>query len=181
MFKFLFPTLMLAAAISIFYFFTDPTYQDTKALKLEGKSYVDALDNSKKLLAVRDQLRDKYNGIPQTQIDRLERMVPNNVDNVRLVLEIDRMAAKYGMSIKSIKLSKENVSKEKDLIGKNDKAYGTLGLEFSVDGPYHNFTSFVSDLEKNLRIVDIDGISFSSGSGEGVIQFGVRIRTYWLR
>ena len=64
------------------------------------------------------------------------------------------------MSIKSIKLSKENVSKEKDLIGKNDKAYGTLGLEFSVDGPYHNFIFFCFRFRENLRIVDIDGISF---------------------
>lgn len=181
MFKSLFPIFLLAAAISIFYFFTDPTYQEIKTLKLEGKSYADALDNSKKLQAVRDQLLAKYNAIPQTQIDRLERMVPNNVDNVRLVLEIDRIAAKYGMSIKNIKLSKENTSKEKNLIGKDNKTYGTLSLEFSVDGPYQNFISFISDLEKNLRIVDIDSVSFSSANSSDVIQFGVKIKTYWLK
>lgn len=181
MFKSLFPILLVGAAIGIFYFFTDPAYQEIKNLRLEGKSYTDALDNSKKLQAVRDQLLAKYNAIPQTQIDRLERMVPNNVDNVRLVLEVDRIAAKYSMSIKNIKLSKESASKEKNLIGKSDKPYGTLGLEFSVDGPYQNFISFISNLEKNLRIVDIDGISFSSATGEEVIQFGVKIRTYWLK
>ncbi len=182
MFRILFPVVLIAAAIGIFYFFTDPTYQEIKELSLEQESYNDALDNSKKLQAVRDQLLAKYNSFPATSIDRLEKMVPNNVDNVRLVLEIDRMAAKYGMAIKNIKLDSDaGRNEERDLIGKSDKPYGTVSLEFLIDGPYQNFISFISDLEKSLRIVDIVGVSFFSRDDSLVSQFNVKIKTYWLK
>ena len=182
MFKTIFPILLIGSAIAIFYFITDPSYQEIKRLTIERESYNNALDNAKKLQAVRDELLAKYNAFPSTDLDRLEHMLPNNVDNVRLVLEIDRMAAKYGMSIKNIKISGDtDRGKERSLIGKDDKLYGTLALDFSVDGPYSNFNSFLSDLEKSLRIVDIDGISFSASEERSVYQYNVKIKTYWLK
>ena len=43
------PGILLAAAIGIFYFFSNPEYQDIKMLQAELTSYNDALDNAKKL------------------------------------------------------------------------------------------------------------------------------------
>lgn len=183
--KFLFPTTLIVAAIMVFYFFSDPTYQEVKTLITEKQSYSDALDNSKKLQSVRDELLAKYNSFPANSLERLEKMVPNNVDNVRLVLEIDRIASNYGMSIKNIKLGTSNTTKKdanvKDIIGKDEKPYGTVSLEFSLEGPFQNFASFVGDLEKSLRIVDITGISFSTSDDKGTSQYNVRLNTYWLR
>ncbi|MEK7582119.1 MAG: type 4a pilus biogenesis protein PilO [Patescibacteria group bacterium] len=181
MIRIIFPTLLLITAVAIFYFFTNPTYQETKKLTVEKKSYEDALDNSRKLQESRDKLLAKYNSFPATEIDRLERILPNNVDNVRLVLEIDRMSSKYGMPAKSINISSNTDSKkERDLIGKDNKPYGSINLEFSVEGPYSNFISFISDLERSLRIVDIESISFSASSG-GIYRYNIRLKTYWLK
>ncbi len=165
----------------MFYFFTDPTYQEIKRLIAEKKSYENALDNSKKLQVLRDQLLERYNSFPASELDRLEHMLPDNVDNVRLVLEVDRIASRYGMSIKNIKTGVvSDKNQEKSLIGRENKPYETFSLEFSVDGPYSNFVSFVSDLEKSLRIVDVENITFTS-SDERVSSYSVRIKTYWLK
>ncbi len=173
--------MLLITAVAIFYFFTNPAYQETKKLAVEKKSYEDALDNSKKLQEVRDQLLAKYNSFPATEIDRLERMLPNNVDNVRLVLEIDRISSKYGMPAKNINISSDADSKkERDLIGRDNRPYGSMSLEFSVEGPYSNFISFISDLERSLRIVDIESISLSASDG-GISRYDIRLKTYWLK
>ncbi|MDP3958457.1 MAG: type 4a pilus biogenesis protein PilO [bacterium] len=180
--RLIFPIVLAAAAIGIFYFFTDPYYKEVQALTQEKASYEQALDNSKRLQAKRDELRERFNAFPVASIERLERMVPNNVDNVRLVLELDRMAAKYGMSVKNIRLdSKADRNKERDLIGASDKPFGSVSLEFAVDGPYRNFVSFMEDLEKSLRVVDIESVSFSVSGDLGVSQHNVRIKTYWLK
>jgi len=175
------PIFLISASAGIFYFFSDPTYQEIKRLGVEKKSYEDALENSKRLQVLRDQLLEKYNSFPASELERLERMLPNNVDNVRLVLEVDRIAARYGMSIKNIRTGTGSErSQERTLIGREDKPYDTFSLEFSIDGPYSNFVSFVSDLEKSLRIVDIENITFSS-SDDRVSSYTVRIKTYWLK
>jgi len=175
------PIFLISASVGIFYFFTDPEYQEIKRLGAEKKSYEDALENSKILQVLRDQLLERYNSFPASELDRLERMLPDNVDNVRLVLEIDRIASRYGMSIKNIRTgSSSDRSQERSLIGREDRPYDTFSLEFSVDGPYSNFVSFVSDLEKSLRIVDIENISFTS-TEDRVSSYTVKIKTYWLK
>ena len=179
--RIVFPTLLLITAIAIFYFFTDPAYQETKKLTIEKKSYEDALDNSKKLQEVRDSLLAKYNSFPAADLDRLERMLPNNVDNVRLILEIDQISSRYGMPVRNITISGDAGNKKVgDLIGRDDKSYGSVRLAFSVEGSYSNFVAFISDLEKSLRIVDIQNISISA-SDSGVYRYDMGVKTYWLK
>jgi hypothetical protein len=72
-----------------------------------------------------------------------------------------------------------------------DTNYGTWNLQFSTEGTYSNFLSFVQDLEKNLRIVDISSIEFSSDTGTGGVgmstsspdtyTYTFKIETYWLK
>ena len=68
------------------------------------------------------------------------------------------------------------------------KDYGVWNLGFSTQGTYSNFVNFVKDLEKNLRIVDIVSVDFSSSSGIGVnpalssiYKYDFKIKTYWLK
>lgn len=182
MMRLILPALLLIGAGGVFYFVTDPFYQDIKALALEKASYEDALENSKKLQALRDQLIERYNSFPPSDIDRLERLLPNNVDNVKLVLELDRMAGKYGMSVKNVRFNQGSSSRRtEDLIGRDDKPYGTLSLDFAVDGPYQNFVSFIGDLERSLRLVDVQEIAFNAPAERNVYQFNVKVQTYWLK
>ena len=130
---------------------------------------------------MRDQLLAKYNSFPVTDLDRLERMLPNNVDNVRLILEIDQISSRYGMPVRNITISGDAGNKKGgDLIGRDEKTYGSVVLTFSIDGSYSNFISFISDLEKSLRIVDIQNISISASDG-GAYHYDIGIRTYWLK
>ncbi|MBX4215777.1 hypothetical protein KW797_02420, partial [Candidatus Parcubacteria bacterium] len=132
--------------------------------------------------SVRDKLLAKYSSFPALSVERLEHMIPNNVDNVRPVLEIDRVASKYGMSIKNIQLQTNDLGSvpKGAIIGGNDKLYGTVSLGFSADGPYKNFVQFLGDLEKSLRIVDIVNVAFTSEE-KSVNQYNVKIKTYWLK
>ena len=73
------------------------------------------------------------------------------------------------------------------------KDYGVFDLEFSTSGSYDNFINFTKDLEKNLRIVDISSISFSSEVSSGIggaglktisseiYKYDFKIKTYWLK
>lgn len=182
MIRFFLPALLLVGAFGVFYFVADPLYQDIKALAFEKKSYDDALDNSKKLQSLRDQLVNRYNAFSPTDLERLERMLPNNVDNVKLVLELDQMAGKYGMAVKNVRFNQSSDSKKsEDLIGKDDRPYGTLSLDFAVDAPYPNLTAFLADLERSLRVVDVQEVSFSAPSDRNIYQFNLKIQTYWLK
>lgn len=194
MFKILTPTILIILGIGGFIFFVGPSFSEIKELRNEVSAYNEALDNSKSLENERDKLTKKYSSFSLDDLDRLEKLLPNNVDNIRLILEIEKLAAPYGMVLKNVKynIEEEETNSSGYVQGgdikkiSSNKDYGVWNLEFSTEGKYDDFLSFVSDLESNLRIVDIGSIQFSSdsnskvGSSSDVYEYGFKIKTYWM-
>lgn len=63
------------------------------------------------------------------------------------------------------------------------KGFGEIDVSFSVVGDYESFKVFLKDLEKSLRIFDVQSVSFSVPEfGErvaGGFRFGVNMKTYY--
>ena len=194
MIRFLMAFILMGLGIATFFMFTNPLYTEIQEKRLEMASYNEALDNSKALENERDNLTKKYNTISQENLSRIEKFLPENIDNIRLILEIEKIASPYGMALKDVKYdtvlkdSAQTGTIQGGGLGKqvSNKDYGTWNLEFSTTGSYNNFLNFTRDLENNLRIVDISSISFSSsgetklGSQE-VYKYNFKIKTYWLK
>ncbi|MCX6753259.1 MAG: type 4a pilus biogenesis protein PilO [Candidatus Nomurabacteria bacterium] len=199
--RFLLPIILIAISISGFFMFLNPTYTEIKSLQTKIESYNTALSNSKSLENQRDKLASKYNSIDTQNLDKLTTLLPDSVDNIRLILEIEKIATPYGMALKDVKynpiVADPTVNSANKKLLKNTatkKDYGSWDLEFSTSGTYDDFISFSKDLEKNLRIVDISSVDFSadnnSSSGTGMLlatnsssiyKFNFKIRTYWLK
>ena len=197
--RFVTPIILIGIAGSLFFLFTNPLYKEISVLNLEVASYNVALDNSKMLENERDKLTSKYNTIDLENLIKLKKLLPDNVDNIRLILEIEQIALPYGMVLKDVKYSATvaNTTSGADAKGavvqggvvKTPKDYGIFDLEFSTSGTYDNFISFTKDLESNLRIVDISSIAFSSDGAVAnpkiispeIYKYNFKIKTYWLK
>jgi Tfp pilus assembly protein PilO len=127
-------------------------------------------------------------------LDRIKKFLPDNVDNIKLVLEINRVAEQYGLQVKNIKydLAKPAIPVGSQFVAQAKagpvKDYSDFDLEFSLQGSYGNFVNFMESLERSLRIVDIESISFSStealsptGAPTDNYKYDLKIKTYWLK
>src|SRR5574343_1394658 len=162
MFRYIIPTILLAVSVGLFVLFTNPTYKEVQGLRATVASYDEALYNAKKLQAVREQLLTKYNGFSQSDVERLKKLLPDNVDNIRLILEIQGIASNYGMQIKNVKYDAKKVAgsptdapQTATAAREQSKDYGVFDMEFSTEGSYDGFVKFVRDMEQSLRIVDV--------------------------
>ncbi len=191
MFKFITPIILITISVAVFFTFAKPIYTEISTLKTEVAAYDEALSNSKALEGERDKLTQKFNSIGSENLSRLEKLIPESVDNIRLILEIEKLAQPYGMALRDVKYeTTEEEPKEEGIIQnipvmESNKDYGVWNLEFSIEGNYDNFMNFLRDLENNLRLVDIDSVSFSSNAGVGpsanIYKYDFKIRTYWLK
>lgn len=189
MFKFIIPSILIGVSVAGFFVFIDPLYKDITVLKQEVNSYDEALNNSKVLEQEKEILTKKYNIIGAENLDKLQKLLPSSVDNIRLVLEIEKIASLYGMSVKDVKYDsiQSTASTAGVLSGGTRnlvKDYETLNLEFSTEGTYTNFLNFIKNLENNLRIIDINSITFSSTAGsslQDIYKYTFKIKTYWLK
>ncbi len=200
MMRFIMPIVLIGITVSLFFIFTNPLYNDISTLREQVASYNAALDNSKALENERDKLTAKYNAINPDDLTKLQKLLPNNVDNIRLILEIGQIAAPYGMVLKDVKYSvteTDTAAKTGTVVqgggaaNAAPKDYGVFDLGFSTSGTYDNFINFTKNLEKNLRIVDISSIAFSSSgavasantkiNSSEVYSYDFKIKTYWLK
>ncbi len=189
--RFIFPLLLILLSIGSFILYTNPTYKDIKAIRAEVSSYNEALANGKELQKERDALSAKYRTFSPEAVNRLSVLLPDSADNIRLIIDIQRMAQSYGMSISAIKFDANQGPNEKNAfatLSPQDlttslKDYGVFRLEFSTQATYENFIKFLKDLETSLRLTDVESIDFNAGTTPqaGVYTFTVKIKTYWLK
>lgn len=173
--------ILLLLSIGLFYTFTNGQYQDVKALRVLAGGYSDVLKNVSTIVELRDRLRVVYEAFPQAEIERINKVLPDNIDTVRLALDLDGMASRHGISIESVQTT----------VGANDGsdlivlpgyagAYEKATVSFSFISNYQNFRRLLADLETNLRIMNIKSLSFKAGES-GLYNYQVSVETYWLK
>jgi len=199
MMRFIIPILLIGLSGAGFFILISPKYQEVVALKAQVSAYDKALTNSKTLEDERDKVIKKSNDITATNKEKIEKMLPDSIDNIRLILEIQELASVYGMSLKDVRYEDEKKAEEGAAevvqVGIIDESsnedYGVWDLEFTTEGSYSNFINFTKDIEKNLRLVDISSVKFSSltaTNSKGVsitptdnYNYTFKIKTYWLK
>lgn len=186
-----FPIFLIVLAIGLFVFYTDSAYQGTKDLRTTLASHETALMQSEQVVALRDRLLNERNNFPPEGINRLQAMLPDNIDNIRLIININDIATRHHMQVQGISIGGQSNDSSGNAasqglgatamsVGPGAAAVGSVTLGFSVDATYTEFLSFLYDLEHSLRLIDVSQISFTSG-GKGVDSYSISIRTYWLK
>ncbi|MDE2041122.1 MAG: hypothetical protein KGI59_01910 [Patescibacteria group bacterium] len=196
-------TILIVLAVGTYFTVTENVLAQASAVKTVNDQYLSAIDSAQKLVAVRDQVLNDYKNLSQNDRDRLTKMVPNTVDNIRLIIDLENIAASHGFALNGITAQTTDTSNTPapgttapttgapPVVGAA-AATGAVGptivapildtvtVSFTVNAPYLQFISFMQDLEANLRIMDMTHLSMTAASN-GVYTFQVTLRTYWLR
>ena len=176
--------IVIIISIATFVLVVQPQYNEIKTMQAKEGELENVLVNARRLQSLRDSLLDKRNQIANTDIRRLEKLIPESADNVKLILEFEQIAARYDLRIQAASATREEEGGETSAqsfdIETND--YGVITLDFSIEGSYTNFISFLKDIEKNLRITDIRSLQITP-STESSANYGYQISvdTYWLK
>ncbi len=175
--------IILGASVATIVLFVNPRYAHIKELRAQVRSYDTALQNAEELKREREELQAKYNGIRVEDIHAVETVLPDNVDNIRLIIQMNSIALKTGMSsLRDVNYSTEaktNVEKSKE-----SELYGEFETSFSTTGSYKNFLNFIASLEQNLRLVDITKVAFEVVEDPTKVdnnKYTVTLKTYWLK
>ena len=184
--RILIPSVLILAAIGLFVMYTNGAYQGPggiKSLQAQVSAFDDALNKAQDLKASRDKLISKRNTFSEENVQKLERILPDNVDNIRFVIDINGIAARHGLSLKNVALGSISDAKSGRsalAVGSSGDPVGSAEISFSLTATYDEFLSFLQDLEHSLRVVDVEKISFKSADAGGKYDYALTVRTYWL-
>jgi len=177
--------ILLILAVGIYFTLTRGMFADAQAVKKINDQYVSAMAHAAQLISVRDQLLKQYNAISDSDRSRLDKMIPSTVDNIRLIIDLNSIALRYGFSLSGIKAAATAESSKSSPAAPLAPTGGTPVLDtvtvsFGATAGYDTFIQFLQALESNLRVMDLTRLSVSGGDG-GLYSFQVQFKTYWLR
>ncbi len=152
--------ILIAISVGIFYINIQSQYADTLTLWADYNHYTKALSDADKQKDLGDQLKKERDSFTQTDIDNIGKLIPDTFDVTIFTAEMNTLSSAYGASVKNMKATAPAQQVASSGISVNQNPYKTTQVSFDVDTTYENFTKFLVDIEKDLRIVDVTGVSF---------------------
>ena len=174
-------TILILVAVGLFFTFTNPQYAVVQNLRAEADEYQKVLDGAAAISETTEEIQGKYADIPKAEIGRLNKVLPDSVDTVRLALDLDGIAARYGISIRRVEVDKQLEDNAGAInIGDSGSTYEKVNISFSFFSNYSNFTKLLADLERSLRITNVKLVSFQPND-TGLYEHKISVETYWLK
>lgn len=178
------PVLLIVISLGLFFGYINPTYtQKVLPLRAEIKQYDNALAAAKDFHEKEAQLATERSAIPADAITRLEAFLPDGVDNVQLILDLNALAAKSGVQLSNFdikgELRPESSSTGMLALESGSKRVDAIELSAKAVGSYSAFRLFLSGLERSLRPMDVVQMDLSAAAS-GVYTYNMTIRIYWL-
>jgi len=188
----LLPSIAILLAIGLFFGYVNPTRTGSVAsTKAQIASYESALEAADRFKEREAELIVAQANIPSDGLARVESFLPDGVDNVQTILDLNTLAARSGITLSDFDTSADSTSSGESPQGPG--AAGTPSLGFNTDGPidsleitvsatgtYSSFRNFLDGIERSLRLLDVIAVSVTD-STTGVYTYNMTIRLYWLR
>lgn len=180
-------------SIGVFAFLVGPQWSSIQDIKTQLAENTTRLDTAQKLKESRDALLNKYNSISKSDLDNIKTLLPDNVNNIRLIIQINSLASNNQLStVRNVSYQLDDTKKvNPNTFAKAQVSvpYEPFIVTFETSGQYKNFLNFISDLEQNLRLIDITNVQFAviqkdpkdPVSSLTSMDYKVSLKTYWLR
>jgi hypothetical protein len=191
MFKILTPIFALIIAAGLGFTYVQPTLVDIKRLQTEEKEYQNTIEKASKLKESIDKKKAEINAFDAVSVSRLLTMVPDAVDPVLVVMNLDNLASEYRLSLSNITIKEseesgggaaatpeELVDPEGGESSLSEKApFTQKEIGFTLTGTYEDFTEFLGSLEKSLEFFEVINLEFSKEEGD-LFDFDITLHTY---
>ncbi len=164
--------------------FLSPKLDTINGLRLKLADYQVKLDQVKELKTNLNAMLSSYNAITDEDKNRLDKVIPEKFNNVAFAADINGIAFRDSMTVKSITILDQASGGVDTASGYPDKSYRTVTSIFTLVGQYEQFTKFLRDLESSLRLIDVRSITIKESSKSGLslfYEFSVEMDTYHLR
>ncbi len=184
--------ILITTSIAFFVYFTQPKWTELKANKIEVEKLKIAVEKALILKERIDSLLKIKLSISAEDIGKIKKMVPDNIENVILIIDFDNilndLIKKNGtadiyknkessQSSETSNLSEsDQFSIENPKITKNTTAIdgfdssqlGVADFTFTVSLTYNDFLDFIKRIETSSRIFDIESISFTAPDAKDI-------------
>ena len=173
------PLILIIISLAAFFFYVQPEYKKIQAYRQEAAEFDEVITKAEELKGLRAELADKIRSFSPADLEKLSVLIPDRVDEARLITDVSEVASRYGIRIDGVEAMGASAISQ-DAVSSN-KPYKTTTTGFRFKAPYETALLFLKDIERSLRILDVTKMNISIGDGKTpIFDFSVTVRSYWI-
>ncbi|PJE50534.1 MAG: hypothetical protein COV29_03965 [Candidatus Yanofskybacteria bacterium CG10_big_fil_rev_8_21_14_0_10_36_16] len=161
------PSFLIGAAFFGIFVLVLPQYDSIKTLWGEIASRQEILDERREALqsvtALGRQIRNSE------ELERLELLVPTSAKTEEIISSLDNIAAQSGLTMNSLTVAGTTNNTKRG----GSSGYKNVLIDISLNGSYNSLLNFLSLIEQNLRVYDINEISMTTDRGSFLINLTI--------
>jgi Tfp pilus assembly protein PilO len=194
-FRFILGAVVILLLVLSTYLILLPKYR-----QISDEGYLDyeqkqsTLETRKKELLELKELQEELSNITTIEMARLEKILPTSKEIPDIFLQMESLARESGLSVSRVSVSeggaRQTGTDSSSITGrsKKTKAVQTSGIQtitisLSVEGKttYDSFKILLDNIEDNMRIVDLDSLSYIPPvEEEDEASFSLSLTTYYM-
>lgn len=197
---------MIVLAVGIFLTVTKGVLDDAGAIAAQNAQYQKSIAKWDELRKQRAAISAQYDAVSDADKQVLNKMLPDSVDNIRLIIDMNNIANEHKLVLKGVKASSPSSDTTTapdssatrrltpgpagasapgglntlDATKSGGPTLQTVAITFSVSATYAQFLDLMTALEKNLRLMDLTHLTLSANN-TGTYDYSVELQTYWLK
>lgn len=181
--------VIILAFVAVVIFLDIPIVQSVLNSRKDIVSNQNLLSERESFIKTIENLIDKYKNNEEV-LKNLDNILPGDSDVPDLLVQIEALANAGGIVVKDVNIAvvddKEASKAAAARTGgvaqeKVPSNYKTISIDLTATGDYSALKKFLQAIEENMRLIDVDSISFS-GKTQGsssLFDFNITLRTYY--
>jgi hypothetical protein len=200
------PIVLIVLSGFILFGYVNPTYSGVIATDQQQiASDNNALQAAAKFTDKENTLLQQEKAISPTNMARLASYLPDGVDNIQLILDLNALASRSGISLSGFTIqstaatsqtaapaaSSASATQAKGTTApvsatassvpvQSTSLLGSITLSVTAMGTYPAFQTFLAATEQSLRPLDITQLTLKDATN-GVYSYTITYRIYWLQ
>ena len=189
--------ILFIAAILLGVFYLRPEWGRFQGLKSDVAELEAISGEFDELIANRDHLLSLINSISKENLGRVDRLLPQGPHASDFLVSMEALTIQNAIALRRIDLVSPDANRSEAQpqaisgapgaprpLGSPSSPRGTrevqsLPFNLQVAGSYAGFKKFLQGLERNLRLINVENISFSASSKGEISDFTLKAETYY--
>jgi hypothetical protein len=158
---------LLIVAFAIFFTYTQPTIGKIKALQDETFAYTDAITKASEFNAKLNELTNRMNSFRESDVDALEVYLPDSVDALTVMSDIETIARKNNVQIVAMTSAADaedgasgDVQFEDEMIALPNVSVHDFNV--TASGTYADLKAMLRDVERNKYLLEVVNFQFGA-------------------
>lgn len=179
----------LLIGVFAFVVFISPQFSKSRGSRIKLADLANIASELEDIAVDRDKLIDIYNSITQADIDRLGKMLPSGPNASSFLTNLEFLALKNNLQLKRLEFvgdtsatasRAQSIPVPSSVVSavRPGENFAELPLSISIEGSYESFRNYLKDLEKSVRLLDINEINFGL-IRPNTYEFTVKAKAYY--